>query len=312
MDNPNESFRAEKALRQLAELIGRHAPSNGTHSTAIPSLALMRASDSTERLDSVYKPSICVVAQGAKTATVADETYRYDPSTYLVTGVELPVFGNIVEASTEVPYLSLKLGFEAELVLEVARQADKPLVDASPAGRGIAVNRTSPALLEALVRLMRLLDAPGEIPFMAPLILREIVYRTFQGAQGALLYPFAVIGSHSHSVAQAIRRINRQFDRPLSVDQLAKSVNMSVSAFHKHFKRITAMSPLQYQKTVRLQEARRLMLSEALPASDAAFRVGYESPSQFSREYSRMYGKPPARDRRELRPAGPESRAWRE
>ncbi|WP_372629835.1 AraC family transcriptional regulator [Cohnella sp.] len=309
MDNPNESIRTEKALRQLADLIGRHAPSNGTHPTDVPSLALLRAIDSTQRLDSVYKPSICVVAQGAKTATAAGETYRYDPSTYLVTGVELPVFGSIVEASREVPYLSLKLGFEADLVLEVAKHADMPPVGAPPAGRGIAVNRTSPDLLEALVRLMRLLDAPGEIPFMAPLILREIVYRTFQDDQGAILYPFTAIGSHAHGIAQAIRLINRQFDRPLSVEHLAKTANMSSSAFHKHFKRTTAMSPLQYQKTVRLQEARRLMLSEAVPASDAAFRVGYESPSQFSREYARMYGKPPARDRREQSPA---NRAWRE
>ncbi|MFB9277824.1 AraC family transcriptional regulator [Cohnella cellulosilytica] len=302
MDILNESVRTEKALRQLADLIDRHAPSNGTHPTAIPGLSLLRAIDSTLRLDSVYKPSICVVAQGTKTATAAGETYRYDPSTYLVTGVELPVFGSIVEASPDVPYLSLKLGFETDLVLEVAKHADTPLVDASPTS-GIAVNRTSADLLEALVRLMRLLDAPGEIPFMAPLILREIVYRTFQDDQGAILYPFAAIGSHAHGIAQAIRLINRQFDRPLPVEQLARSANMSASAFHKHFKRITAMSPLQYQKTVRLQEARRLMLSEAVPASDAAFRVGYESPSQFSREYARMYGKPPARDRRELSPA---------
>jgi AraC-like DNA-binding protein len=297
----DESLRMEQALQQLALLIHRHAPSNGMHQTAVPSLALMHATQLSEPLEAVYKPSICVVAQGAKTATLADETYRYDPSTYLVTSVELPIIGKIIEASPETPYLSLKLSFDADVILDIVKELNRPVFVPAEACRGITVNRTSPALLEAIVRLMQLLNAPEDVPILAPLVIREILYRVLQGEQGALIHQFAIIGSHAHNIAQAIQLINRQYDHPLVIEQLAKSVNMSTSAFHKHFKRVTAMSPLQYQKTVRLQEARRLMLMESVQASDAAFRVGYESPSQFSREYARMYGRPPILDIQELR-----------
>ncbi|GIO32186.1 MULTISPECIES: AraC family transcriptional regulator [Paenibacillus] len=300
MDKTDEPQRLEHALKQLAFLIRRHAPEGGIHRTAIPSLTLMHATRLSEPLESIYKPSICVVAQGAKVAALADESYRYDPSTYLVTSVELPMMGRIVEASPEIPYLSLKLGFDIDVILEIMEKANRPAPAPAEAARGIAVNQTSPALLEALVRLVQLLDAPEDIPVLAPLAIREVLYRMLQGEQAALLCQFAISGSHGYNIAQAIRLINRQYDHPLAVEQLAKTVNMSVSAFHKHFKRVTAMSPLQYQKTVRLQEARRLMLTESLQASDAAFRVGYESASQFSREYARMYGKPPARDVQEL------------
>jgi len=297
----DETLRMKQALEQLGRLIRRHAPASGTHRTSVPSLMLMHASEPSEPLESVYKPSICVVAQGAKTAALADQIYRYDPSTYLVTSVELPIVGKIIEASPEAPYLSLKLSFDADAILDIAKETNRAVPEPAEAGRGLAVNRTSPQLLEALVRLLQLLDAPEDAPALTPLVIREILYRVLQGEQGALIHSFAVVGSHARHIAQAIRTINRQYDRPLIVEQLAKSVNMSTSAFHKHFKRVTAMSPLQYQKTVRLQEARRFMLTEHAQASDAAFRVGYESPSQFSREYARMYGRPPMADMRQLR-----------
>ncbi|RIX50831.1 AraC family transcriptional regulator [Paenibacillus nanensis] len=296
-----DSLHMEHGLQQLAGLIRRHAPLNGTHQTKIPSLSLMHAAHRSEPLESVYKPSICVVAQGAKTATLAGESYRYDPSTFLVTSVELPIIGRIIEASAEIPYLSLKLGFDSDVILDMVKEMSLPdNVPAEPS-RGITVNGMTPALLEAVMRLVRLLDDPMDIPILAPLIIREVLYRVLQSEQGAIMHQFAIVGSHSHRIAQAIQFINRQYDRPLVIEQLAKTVNLSVSAFHKHFKRVTAMSPLQYQKTVRLQEARRLMLTESLQASDAAFQVGYESPSQFSREYARMYGRPPRQDMQELR-----------
>ncbi|MFM9277554.1 AraC family transcriptional regulator [Paenibacillus jiagnxiensis] len=303
MDNTNESIRTEQALQQLALLISRHAPSNGTHQTAVPSLKLMYAAQPSEPMESVYKPSICVVAQGAKMALLADETYRYDPSSYLVTSVELPIIGRIIEASPEIPYLSLKLSFDADVILDIVKEMNDPELIPGEASRGITVSRTSPELIEALVRLMQLLDAPQDIPIISPLVIREILYRVLQSEQGVLFHQFAISGSHAHNIAQAIQLINRQFNRPLLVEQLAKSVNMSTSAFHKHFKRVTAMSPLQYQKSVRLQEARRLMLTESVQATEAAYRVGYESPSQFSREYARMYGRPPMVDVQELRGA---------
>ncbi|WP_248928880.1 AraC family transcriptional regulator [Paenibacillus hamazuiensis] len=297
----DESLRMEQALQQLALLIRRHAPSNGIHRTAVPSLTLMHAARLSEPLESVYKPSICVVAQGAKIATLGDETYRYDPSTYLAVSVELPIIGRIIEASPEIPYLSLKLSFDTDVILDIVKETKRPDFVPAEVSRGITVNRTSPALLEAIVRLMQLLNEPEDVSVLAPLVIREILYRVLQGKQSALIHQFAIIGSHAHSIAQTIQLINRQYDRPLAIEQLAKTINMSTSAFHKHFKRVTTMSPLQYQKTVRLQEARRLMLTESVQASDAAFRVGYESPSQFSREYARMYGRPPMLDVQELR-----------
>ncbi|MUG65787.1 MULTISPECIES: AraC family transcriptional regulator [Paenibacillus] len=300
MEALNDPERQQLALAQLAQLILRHTPSSGTHPTAVPSLSLMHAVHPSEPLESVYKPSICVVAQGAKTASLASEIYRYDPAHYLITSVELPIVGHIIEASPEVPYLSLKLGVDLDVIVDIVKEMQRPESD-SQAARGITVNETSSALLEALVRLLQLLDTPEDIPVLAPLMTREIVYRVLQNGQGALLSQFAMIGSHAHNIAQAVQVLNREYDQPLSVEQLAKSVNMSVSAFHKHFKRVTAMSPLQYQKTVRLQEARRLMLIEGLQAADAAYSVGYESPSQFSREYARMYGQPPMSDMQRLR-----------
>ncbi|GMK40827.1 hypothetical protein PCCS19_38830 [Paenibacillus sp. CCS19] len=234
-------------------------------------------------------------------STLADESYRYDPSTYVVTSVELPVISKVIEASPAVPYLSLKLSFDIDIILDLVHAMDQPIQSPVNPTRGIMLNRTSPELLEAIVRLLQLLDRPIDIPILSPLIIREILYRVLQGGQGGLIQQFAVLGSQAHSIATAIRQIVRQYDEPLEIEQLAKSVNMSTSAFHKHFKRVTAMSPLQYQKTIRLQNARHLMLAESFHASDAAFRVGYESPSQFSREYARMYGRPPMLDIQELR-----------
>lgn len=297
----DDSQRMEHALKQLVLLIRHHAQSSGTHQTRVPSLTLMHATQVSEPMESIYTPSICVVAQGAKTATLAGETYRYDPLSYLVTSVELPVNGRIVEASPEIPYLSLKLNFDTDVILDIVQEMNRPTSVRMEAHRGITVNKTSPALLESLVRLMELQSVPEDIPILAPLVIREILYRVLQGEQGALIRQFAIIGSHAHKIAQAIQVINRQFDRSLVIEQIAASVNMSTSAFHKHFKRVTAMSPLQYQKTIRLQEARRLMLTEPIQASEAAFRVGYESPSQFSREYARMYGRPPMLDVEQLR-----------
>ncbi|RTE10332.1 AraC family transcriptional regulator [Paenibacillus whitsoniae] len=301
MDTIHESLRMEQSLHLLTDLIRRHAPSNGTHQTSVPSLALLHATTLSEPLESVYKPSICVVVQGAKIATLGDETYRYDPSTYLVTSVELPIKGQIVEGSSETPFLSLKLHFDPDVVLDIVQAKQRPEVLLEEDCRGITVSRTSPALLEALVRLLQLLDAPEDIHVLSPLIIREILYRVLQSETGVLLHQSAIIGSHAHRIAQAIQFINRNYDKPLKIEQLATTVNMSTSSFHKHFKRITAMSPLQYQKTVRLQEARHLMLMETLPVSDASFRVGYESPSQFSREYTRMYGQSPLLDVKQLR-----------
>lgn len=302
----NESEGRAEALEQLTGLLNRHAPAAGTYQTAIPSLSLMHAVQPSTPFESVYKPSICIVAQGAKLSMLAGQPYRYDASAYFLTSVQLPVASSIVEASSSVPYLGLKLCFEAEMIVEIVEQAAS-LRSASEKNSqteselGLSVHQISSTLLNAVVRLVSLLDTPGDIPILEPLIIREILYRIVQDHPSGSLEQFGISGSQAYNIAQAIRAINGQHDRMLSVEQLAKSVNMSVSAFHKHFKQVTTFSPLQYQKSVRLHEARRLMLAEGTQVADAAFRVGYESPSQFSREYARMFGKPPMLDVQQLR-----------
>lgn len=302
----NGSHARTEALEQLTRLLYRHAPVAGTFQTAIPSLSLMHAVQPSVPFESVYKPSICIVAQGAKLSTLAGQSYRYDSSAYFITSVQLPVASNIVEASPATPYLGLKLCFDAEVIVEIVEQAASLGAAREEASRteshpGLAVQQTSSALLNAVVRLVGLLDTPSDIPVLEPLIIREILYRIVQDQPSGSLEQFGISGSHAYNIAQAIRFINRQYDQLLTVEHLAKMVNMSVSAFHKHFKQVTTFSPLQYQKSVRLHEARRLLLAEGTQVADAAFRVGYESPSQFSREYARMFGKPPLLDVQQLR-----------
>ncbi|MFD1954524.1 AraC family transcriptional regulator N-terminal domain-containing protein [Paenibacillus thailandensis] len=284
---------------ELARLIQRHAAADGTHGTAVGALHFLRSSRVMEPIHRVSKPSICVVAQGAKTSALGEERYVYDPSAYLVTSVQLPIIGRIVEASPEAPFLGLEITFNTDDILKVAQKTDS--IGDGETGPGIMVNPTTPELLDPIIRLVKLLDKPEDIPFLAPLIVREILYRVLQGEPGALMKQFAVSGSYANGVAKAIHHIKRDYDKPISIEELAKEVNLSPSALHKHFKKVTNLSPLQYQKMIRLQEARRLLLTEALNAADAGFRGGYESPTQFSREYARMFGRPPISDVKQMR-----------
>ncbi|WP_211326595.1 AraC family transcriptional regulator [Paenibacillus flagellatus] len=290
-------------LGELAALIERHAPTDGSHETAVPALRFIRATDTYGTVHSVYTPSLCIIAQGAKTASLADERYRYDPASYLVTSVHLPIAGRVVRASPEEPYLGLHLGFGTDDILDLAEEFDPASYGGTEVERGIGIDTLTPELLDAVVRLVRLLDSPQDVPVLAPLVIRETLYRVMQGKLRRMMLTFAAAGSHSHRIAGAIRLIRRDFDKPLRIERLAKEVHMSASALHKHFKKATAMSPLQYQKAIRLQEARRLLLAESLEAADAAFRVGYESPTQFSREYARMFGLPPISDVQSVRGA---------
>lgn len=290
---------------QIVAFMSEHLKEDGIHETAIPSLTFMRASTLPGAIHSVYEPSLCVIAQGAKTATLADETYRYDPFSYLVTSARLPIIGNITQASPELPYMALHLRLPMSDILDmtVGQNTSRNAAETAATDRGIFVNQSEPSLLDALLRLLRLLDTPADIPMLAPLITREIIYRVLQSKNGQRIRQFAIIGSHAHSIAEAIRLISRDFAKPLRVESLAKEVNLSVSALHKHFKNVTGMSPLQYQKFIRLQEARSILFSGNAEAADAAYRVGYESPSQFSREYARMFGLPPKSDVKQRRNA---------
>ncbi|CAM2769066.1 AraC family transcriptional regulator [Paenibacillus sediminis] len=290
-----------KQQSELANIIKRYAEKDGVHPTAIPSLFFMRQSNATEPSHGVYKPSFCIVVQGAKEVWLAQERFKYNPADYLVSSVNLPVTAQVTEATSDVPYLGFKLEFTANQILEVLGDSKIRVGPKENANRGMFVSRMELPLLDAVIRLARLLDNPKDIPILAPLFTKEILYRVLQGQHGSTLEQIAIKGSSAHQIKDVIEHITNNFDKPFRIEELAEKVNMSVSSLHRHFKEVTAMSPIQFQKQLRLQEARRLLLSESTDAADVAFRVGYESPSQFSREYSRMFGFPPREDIKRLR-----------
>ncbi|MGK5079961.1 AraC family transcriptional regulator N-terminal domain-containing protein [Janthinobacterium sp. HLX7-2] len=285
---------------EIAALISRHAPRNGDYTTAIGNLTFHRQSSTTESLFHAARPSVALIAQGAKHVTLGTETFHYSRMQYLLTSVDLPVQVRVVEASEEAPHLCVVLGVD---IADVAALLDSESASASamrqkiiPATRGISVSDVSPELLDAMLRLVRLLDQPDDIATLAPLVRRELTYRLLHGPVGARLRHMALASSQSHQVGQAIDWIKHHYAQPLRIEHLAGIANMSMSSLHHHFKAITAMTPVQYQKLLRLQEARRLMLVERIDAGTAGYRVGYASESQFSREYSRQFGRAPMRD----------------
>ncbi|GAB6930976.1 AraC family transcriptional regulator CmrA [Paenibacillus sp. JCM 10914] len=286
---------------ELAAIINRHTEQEGVNTTAIPSLYVIRRSHTTPPNHTVYKPSICMIVQGAKEVWLAQERYRYSPTDYLVASVDLPVTSRVVEASSEEPYLAINLVFTPSQILEVIGTTDRQTGKKVNAKRALYVSPTEPTMLDAVIRLARLLDHQQDIPVLAPLITKEILYRVMQGQHGGTLEQIAFEGSSTNRVRHVIEQIVINYTHSLRIEKLAESVNMSVASLHRHFKEVTAMSPIQFQKQLRLQEARRLLLSESTDAADVAYQVGYESPSQFSREYSRMYGLPPREDIKRLR-----------
>src|SRR3954452_13253971 len=282
-------------LARLASAVERQTGADGGYDTAVPALRLSRFSAPSDLVALVYEPCLCVVAQGAKEVLLADETYRLDPARSLLVSVDLPVAARVVEASSGRPYLAVRIALDPAVVGELLADgtAAPPL---GPPARAIAVTPVEPPLLDAVTRLVALLGSPRDVAPLAPLALREITYRVLAGPQGSRLRQIASAGAPAHRIARAVRWLKDHFADPLRVEALARHVGMSPSAFHLHFKGVTALSPLQYQKRLRLQEARRLMLGEGLDAAEAAFQVGYESPSQFGREYRRMFGTPPRKD----------------
>lgn len=289
----------ERKRQDLASRIDRLAVTDGDHETVIPGLSLYRSSQPIPSKCGLYTSTLTLVAQGSKQVILAGERYDYDQANYLVTTIDLPVIYSVTEASPETPCLCVVWQLDPARIAELLT-ADLPPNRAS-AGRGMSISPLSHDMLDAVLRLVRLLDTPADIPMLAPLIERELLYRLIISDQGARLRQIAMNGSQTQQIARAIDWLRQHYSAPLRVQELARTVNMSVSSLHHHFKAITAMSPLQYQKLLRLQEARRLLLTEQCDAASAAHRVGYESPSQFSREYSRFYGAPPLRDVAQLR-----------
>ncbi|OEZ50664.1 HTH-type transcriptional activator RhaS [Janthinobacterium sp. MP5059B] len=281
---------------EIAALISRHAPRTGDYTTAIGNLTFHRQSSVTESLFHAARPSVAIIAQGAKDVTLGSETFHYSRMQYLLTSVDLPVQVRVVEASVDKPHLCVVLGIDIADVAALLDSESAAQQKILPATRGISVSDVSAELLDAMLRLVRLLDKPGEIATLAPLIRRELTYRLLNGPVGARLRHMALASSQSHQVGQAIDWIKHNYCEPLRIEHLAGMANMSMSSLHHHFKAITAMTPMQYQKLLRLQEARRLMLVEQIDAGTAGYRVGYASESQFSREYSRQFGRAPMRD----------------
>jgi AraC-like DNA-binding protein len=258
----------------------------------------------------MYEPSICLVAQGVKQVLLGDDTYVYNARHFLVTSVDLPTVVQVIKASREKPCLSLLLKLDKRELSQLIADSNLPPPRALESSRGMAIGEVTLPLLTAFQRLIHLLDEPKDIPILGPIIQREVFYRLLVGDQGARLRQMASAGSHSHQIAQAIEWLKSHYTQPLRIDDLAARVHMSTSAFHHHFRRLTAMSPLQYQKWLRLNEARRLMLTEHFNAATAAFQVGYESPSQFSREYRRFFDEPPLRDITTLRQTADGARVY--
>lgn len=303
-EGTGEELGAKANREELVRRIARVVPGDGTIQP-MNGLHLNRASFSAGLCHGVAYPSFCVIAQGSKEIHLGEGRYRYDSYKYLLATVELPVVSQIVEASPERPYLSLRLDLDPALVASVMLEAGMPSPRREAGNvRAVDVSPLDADLLDAAVRLVRLADAPpSEARVLLPLVTREIVFRLLVGEQSARLRHIAVLGGHADRIARAISRLRHDFDKPLRIESLAHEFGMSPSGFHEHFKAVTAMSPLQFQKNLRLQEARRLMLGEDLDASSAAFRVGYEDTSHFSREYKRLFGAPPMRDVERLRGA---------
>lgn len=268
---------------------------------AIPTLKLSRWEAPTEAASYMHEPGICMIAQGAKRVLLGDEVYVYDSQHYLITSIDLPVTAQIIEASQEKPYLGLMLSLDQRMITQLMVDSNLPAPRTKQASRGMAIGDVTPTLLSAFIRLIDLLEEPDDIPILAPLVQREIIYRLLVGDQGQRLRQIVSTGSHSQQITRAIDWLKENYATQVRIDELAARAQMSTSAFHHHFRALTAMSPLQFQKRLRLHEARRLMFTEHLDASNAAFRVGYESPSQFNREYGRMFGAPPLRDIKNLR-----------
>ena len=296
------------ALEALRQSIARWTDKGDQLVTAIPGLSLYRRIEPTQPTSGMYEPSLCLVAQGAKRVMLGDETYVYDANHFLITSVDLPTVWQIIEASREKPCLGLVFKLDQREILQLMVDSNLPPPRAQQSSRGMATGEVTLPLITAFQRLLDLLAEPKDIPILAPIIQREISYRLLVGDQGARLRQMASAGSQSHQIARAIDWLKGNFTQPLRIDDLATQVNMSTSTFHHHFRALTAMSPLQYQKWLRLNEARRLMLAERLDATSAAFQVGYESSSQFSREYSRLFGAPPLRDITSLRQLAPSER----
>jgi len=288
-------------ITAMAAAIASRTSGTGDFDTAIPELTFFRREARAAPTVCMTEPSVVLVVQGAKQLWLGGEAYRYDTAHFLLTSLDLPADSEVLEASSRTPCLGLTMKLDLRVVADLIAQGSIPAARDRAVGAGVGIGDATHTLLRPFDRLLELLGEPGAIPALAPLIQREIHFRLLVSNQAAKLRQIALVDGQGHRIAKAIDWLKLNYAQPLRVEDLAARVQMSAPTFHQHFRQLTAMSPLQYQKWLRLNEAKRLMLSEHLDASSAAFKVGYESPSQFSREYSRLFGSPPKKDISSLR-----------
>jgi len=293
-ETARDAQRVQTNREELTEQISRIVAKDGSKEV-LPGFFLARSSRPSESLNTVYAPAFCFIAQGRKRALLGEEVFRYDPGHYLLFTVDLPLIFQIEEATPDEPYLGLRLDLDPSLVASVLMESGIKFKKGDASAKAMDVHSIDPNLLDAVVRLVRLAQEPETRNVLAPLIVKEIIFRLLAGGQGARLGHLLASGD-TQRISRAIGHLREHFDEPLKIDDIARQFGMSVSGFHHHFKSVTAMSPLQFQKQIRLQEARRLMLGDDLDAASAAFRVGYEDPSYFSRDYKKLFGSPPQRD----------------
>jgi AraC-like DNA-binding protein len=296
--------KAGECRAELARKIARQMGSAENRATAIPGVTLHRRTAPTAPCSVTYEPGVTVIAQGRKRVDLGQTTFIYGESRYLLTSVDLPIVSQIVEASVAKPCLAMSLKLEMPVIRELLSREDIQMAEAASDTPAMATGEATAEFLSACSRLLDLLDTPRDIPFLHGLIQRDIVYRILRGPEGARLRAIATLGDQSNRTAKAIAWVRTNYAKPLRVEDLAQVAGMGVSTLHHHFRALTAMSPVQYQKQLRLQAARGRMLIDGLDAASAAFEVGYESASQFSREYSRFFGQPPRRDIQTLRAPG--------
>jgi AraC-like DNA-binding protein len=289
--------------QDLVTLALRHAPRAGTHATAIPSLQIIRADATYERVHSMHKPCLCFIVQGSKVVRVGDKVLRYAGGQFLYSSVELPITGEVVEATRRHPYLVLVLEIDPGLVFDLVTATRTSASRRAPgAGRAIFVGQDA-AMSDAFMRLLACLSDATDAQVLAPTVTREIVYRLLRSRYGDAVREIGIADSQTQRIAGVIEHLKSRYAEPQTMTALAQLAGMSLSSFHAHFRKVTTLTPLQYQKQLRLQEARRLLLTSATSAADAGFRVGYESASQFSREYARYFGLPPLHDARRNKPS---------
>jgi len=293
--------RLSQILAELATKISNSLGESGERATEVPGLMLYRCTAPTVPNPCTYEPSLLVITQGRKRVNLGKTSYVFGQSRFLLTSLELPVMSQVITASEEAPYLAFFLKLDMSIVRDILNTEEVQVPEATSGACGMAIGVTTAELVNSCCRMMDLLDAPQDIPFFGKLIQREIIYRLLQGSQGARLRAIATLGDQSYRTAKAVAWLRSNYEKPLRVERLATIAGMSRSTLHHHFRALTAMSPLQFQKRLRLHAARQRMLTGELDAASAAFEVGYESPSQFNREYRRFFGQPPMRDIKALR-----------